>query len=668
MASVPVRVYSSQPPIEEILAIEGIVIVDATPAGSPDVIGNNTVCIVGEFQDMALAVQADPSTGAIRTSCRPDIVYSPADFANKFGGFDSTIGKFGAEMGNGWISVARKPWPAGQLVCAPINLCSAYGTRYWRQLPTNRSATDVNPIIPLSVGVISAGREFRNASNRVKIGTTVTFTADSYYSSGTDGVITPVGLPVATQNFVSASGDFTGATNPARLVTKGDLIVVGSLNGTAGILTSAQTARVRSVTNATTLVLERLDGSNFTTSNWDTAASAPWRIHPARTGDSGGNYILSEVAGYIVPARPLDATIAMATALSPALAPATPSGVVWEPLSGLAGITHPSQPLTYTAAIQAPNAANSSSLDGLYQTAFDALLGEGFPRSQVYAVAASRKSQTIRQILRVHCITSTTNGHPRIGYISPSVNVASLSTVLGDADPGVGANRNEKVLYRYPTLAVFIQECIGVALTGSDGLTYTDGYVDTPADEWALCLRALLAPERDPGQAEAPVPLAFGNIFGYGRGMPAFGNGEYKVAKARGVGLFRIDTPPPQIQSSVTTSLTAGEKDENRRVFADFVEINLGELLKPYIKLPLTDDLKETINGQIEAFFDLLLGPVPQQRIKAYQVDPFSLNTPQTEEQGIYLVKVACRMLAILKDIVLSVSVGPNVEIQLLNN
>lgn len=124
MADSFVRVYSSMPGIEEILKIEGIVIVDLVPTGGTNVIGNNTVCVVGEFADMGRAVAVDASTGAVTTSCQPDLAYSAADFANKFGNFDSTIGKFGAEMGNGWVAVARKVWAQGRSSARP-STCAA---------------------------------------------------------------------------------------------------------------------------------------------------------------------------------------------------------------------------------------------------------------------------------------------------------------------------------------------------------------------------------------------------------------------------------------------------------------------------------------------------------------------------------------------------------------
>ena len=663
MADSFVRVYGSMPGIEEILKIEGIVIVDLVPTGGTNVIGNNTVCVVGEFADMGRAVAVDATTGAVTTSCQPDLAYSAADFANKFGNFDSTIGKFGAEMGNGWVAVARKVWAQGALVCAPINLCSAYGTRYWRQLPTCRSATDVTPIVPLSAGIVPAAYEFRSGTSRVHLGTQVVFSSATYYNSGTDGVVVPAGLPAATQIFTSATGDFLGATDPTKAVTKGDAVVVGSLAGTGAVLTDAATLRVVSITNGTTLVLERLDGSNFTTGNWIAGTALPYRIHPALAADTGGNRTLSEAQGYTIPARPITATIAMATTLTPYPVPIAPTATLWVPLAGLQGSTHVSQPLTYTASVQAINAANSSALDALYDIALTSLLGNDFPQAQVYAVGCARKSTQIRASLRGHCLTSTANGHPRICYDSPSVNQASFSTIVGDADPGVGANRDERVMYRWYAVQTFIASLVGVPLVGSDGQTYTDGYVDTPFDEWCLAVRSLIAPELDPGQSTDPIPLSFANIIRPARGMPKLGIGEYITAKARGVGLVKIDRGTPQIQSSVTSSLLLNTKDENRRCFADFIIINITQLLTQFVKQPLTEKLKLTETAQVEAFLDALKGPVPSERIVDYSVDRFALNTPQLEEQGIFALQVSVEMVPIQKDIVIAAMVGPTVEV-----
>ena len=100
-----------------------------------------------------------------------------------------------------------------------------------------------------------------------------------------------------------------------------------------------------------------------------------------------------------------------------------------------------------------------------------------------------------------------------------------------------------------------------------------------------------------------------------------------------------------------------------RRCFADFIIINITQLLTQFVKQPLTEKLKLTETAQVEAFLDALKGPVPSERIVDYSVDRFALNTPQLEEQGIFALQVSVKMVPIQKDIVIAAMVGPTVEV-----
>jgi YD repeat-containing protein len=271
------------------------------------------------------------------------------DLIDKVGGWDETLGKFGAECGNGFAALRNKTFV--RLVVVPVDVVtpgsgSCYGTRYWRELPTNISATNANPIVPVAAAAIEAGREFRSGANRVRVAMRVVFSNAPAYLSALDGAVTNAAA-AATQTFDAASGDFV-----VNGVMVGDLLVVGSLNAPSGAnLTNAGTYRITAITDADTLVVEKLDGTNFA---WTTGTALAWRIHPAAAGDSAGSVgtasvALSGVAGYVVPARPLTATVAAATLLTPAVAPAANSGSAWDTLAGLTGRTHPSGALTYDA-------------------------------------------------------------------------------------------------------------------------------------------------------------------------------------------------------------------------------------------------------------------------------------------------------------------------------
>jgi hypothetical protein len=285
-----VRRFPYMPPDETIRAIEGVVIVDNAPPGTIEGVGTGCVCAVGEFTDCSYAIQAD-ALGVITSSPRPVEVFGGQDLIDKVGGWDETLGKFGAECGNGFAALRNKTFV--RLVVVPVDVVtpgsgSCYGTRYWRELPTNISATNANPIVPVAAAAIEAGREFRSGANRVRVAMRVVFSNAPAYLSALDGAVTNAAA-AATQTFDAASGDFV-----VNGVKVGDLLVVGSLNAPSGAnLTNAGTYRITAITDADTLVVEKLDGTNFA---WTTGTALAWRIHPAAAGDSAGSVGTASVA------------------------------------------------------------------------------------------------------------------------------------------------------------------------------------------------------------------------------------------------------------------------------------------------------------------------------------------------------------------------------------
>jgi hypothetical protein len=139
------------------------------------------------------------------------------------------------------------------------------------------------------------------------------------------------------------------------------------------------------VVSATTMTLERQDGSNFTQTNWVAETAVVYRVHHGSDADSGGAFTVSQAGGYVVPARPLtngsgssstNGLIPAAALCTPKLVPPAQTNTTWDPLSGLTARTDPTTGLVYTAAVQQPNAPDSSALDALYQTAVNALLDD----------------------------------------------------------------------------------------------------------------------------------------------------------------------------------------------------------------------------------------------------------------------------------------------------
>jgi hypothetical protein len=658
-----IRRFGFFPGVETITLIEGVVIVDTPPPGNVSGVSTGTVALVGEFPDMTFACAVD-SAGAVTTRCVPVEIFSGQDLLDKVGGWDATLGNFGVNRGNGFAAIRNKKF--SRLVLAPVNLaCSAAG-RAWRDLPTNLSATQAVPTVPLQGGRVDAGREFRSGVNRVRLASKAVFTALGHFKNGIDGAVTSAGA-AATQTFNSATGGFLTAQNGGP-VKKGAILVVGTIGGAGALGGNAFTLRVTAdAVSATALVVQRLDGASF---DWTTGTALPYRVHyqtDADTGGTGGiNTALADTAGYTLPARTLDATIAAATTCAPTVVPAAATATSWDSLSGLALRSHVSSGFVYVATTQAPNAVNDAAIDALYVTAIDALAQDVAPSRDVNIIYHARTSQAIRSKLRSHVLDVSGVGLGRIAVLSPGFGVTTSTAATADADPGVGATRNERVIYAWPGARTYIPEAVGTAVGTADGLTTTDGILDTAGNGWMAAVLSNLPPERNPGQAGEPVATLLSPILGLQRGLGNLVVGDYVNLRANGVAALRIDRQAgPIFQSGVTTSLTSGQKNIARRRMADFIQDSVSNRLVQFTKQPLTQSLKDSITGEVDAFLNQLKSPSnpPAQRIVDYEVDDVSGNTPALESQGIFVLIGRARTLASADFIVFQTEIGEGVVI-----
>ena len=684
-----IRRYGYFPGTEVITQIEGTVIVDLPPPGSVAGVGTGTVAMVGEFADCTYAVKYG-TTGDISSSPRPVEAFSSQDMINKTGGFDETLGDFGVSLGNGFAALRNKRF--SRLVLMPINLASAQGGRFYRDLPVSTAQTNPLPVVPVSGATIAAGREFRSGVGRVRIAQTINFTARDAIADGIGGSIANAGAPALVQPFTGAvSLDWTLINRPDGSLgaKKGDILVIGNNNAgalqplPAGGNLGAGTYRVASDPAAGNVIsLEKLDGSSF---DFVTVAlTVPWRLHFSTDADSApervigtstaGGYAALEAGGYIVPVRPItnasgaqvNGVYPVSTALTPAVVPSAITGSTADPLSGLDGSLHPSVATVFTVAVQGINPPSSSSIDTLYATAIDALVSEDDPARDVNIVVAARKSDAIRTKLKAHVLAASEVGLGRMAVISPDLGVQDLTTVVGTAAPGVGATRDERVIYSWPGALQSVPEANGFLIGTATGSFTSDGVLDDTFDHFYASVLSNLAPERNPGQAAQPVPTVLAPVIGTQRGVNNLGIAEYTALRRAGVSGLRIDrTVGPIIQSGITTSLTSGQKNVNRRRMADFIEDSLSRRLVQFTKLPLTNQLKDGAVGECDAFLNSLLSPnnAAAQRISDYSLDDKSGNTPQLEAQGIFVIIARVRTLATADFIVIQAEIGEGVTV-----
>ncbi len=659
-----IRRYGYAPGVETITQIEGVVIVDLPPPGAINGQSTGVAAIVGEFADMTYGTSVS-STGVVTTNPQPVEVFSGQDLVDKVGGFDATLGQFGDAGGNAIAALRNKKF--SRLICVPVNLaCSAAG-RAWRDLPTNAGATVATPVVPLQGGRVEAGRRFNSGSNRVHLAKRASFTALGHYKNGIDGAITLAGAAAATQTFNSAGGGFLTAYNGGP-IPKGHILVLGQIGGAGALGSNAGTYRVQvQAASNTALVVEKLDGATF---DWVTGTAQPYRLHPQTDADTGGTNgvaaALADTAGYTLPARTVTATIAAATSCTPVEVPTAGTSSSWDPLSGLTLRSHVTTGFVYVATTQAPNATNDATIDALYATAIDGLLLDQQPAREVNIAWGARTSSTIRTKWKAHELAASEVGVGRIVCIAPNLLTVSTSSAIADASPGVGATRDERVIYCWPGGRTFVQEAVSSTLNTADGLTTQDGILDDRGDGWMAAVLSNLPPERNPGQSGPPVDTVLAPITALQRGLSNLQMGDYTALRAAGVAGLRIDrVVGPVFQSGVTSSLVSGKKNINRRRMADFIQDSVAARLVQFAKQPLTQSLKDDITGEIDTFLNLLLSPanLPAQRIAGYVIDDVSGNTPALEAAGVYVVIGKVRTLATADFIVFQTEVGEGVTI-----
>lgn len=653
-----IRRYSFFPDTSVIQAIEGVVIVDLPPPGSIAGVDEGTVCVAGEFANMQYAVDISTS-GVVTTDPRPVQVFSATDLVDKTGPFDELLGNFGTAMGNGFVEIRNKSFQS--LIVIPVDILTPStgqkqqgAVRLWRDLPTNQSATVPQPIVPVQAASVEAGTDF-TATSHCRLASRALFSDALAYATGVDGNVTTSSSTF--QTFTSLGSDFN-----ALEVTKGDALVLGVIGASGFQGADAGTFRVRSVVDANNLTYEKHDGTAFAPSAASSALA--WRLHVGADADTGPVNVFAESAGYNVLARPLTATIAAATALTPTVAPPAGTATNWDPLSGLGGYTHPTVGLTYDAALHAANVANSATLDARYEAAIDALLDDDEPAREINMVLSARKSATIRNKLRSHVEVASDRDLTRRAQISPELSLQTLNGAIASTDPGVGANRSDRIDYVWPGLMTSIPEAVGFAIATADGKTTTDGLLDVTSDGWLSSVESNLPPELNPGQSNEPVPTVMAPVLGFARGTPKLDITSYQAMRAAGICGPRNDRIAGFIfQSGVTTSLADGEKNINRRRMADFIQDSIARSLNQLAKQPLTKNLKDTATAEVSAFLNGLLSPnnPAAQRINGYTVDDVSGNTPATEKANIFVLIIAVALTPTADDIVLQTNIGNGV-------
>lgn len=431
----------------------------------------------------------------------------------------------------------------------------------------------------------------------------------------------------------------------------------GNIRASNPTTTAGSTIEVHPNTTAAAFGFEVGDSSSNST-GVDGTIAAGFRVRNS-TGDEWVTMQSVDIEAdnqgpYVVKVRPADDDGTLGSAV-----PGSVTTVPAQPTIGSFGVVN-------TFALSA--ALSEAALDAKYIEAIDATLNSNAISREGNIIAAARQSNAVRVRLRSNAIQASAEGLlGRMAVIRPPLNTARSVALSTTSQPGVGAYRDQRVVYAYPGAATFVPQIAVRGVGGGDGFS-ADGVIDTGFDSWVMSVMSQLNPEENPGQETGFLT----EIIGPERGNDDVQDlriNDYKAFRAQGIAALRMDDGVAVIQSGVTSVNPAtfpNLRNIARRRMADFIQDTLARSLKKFSKKLNTRDRRATMVGELRAFLESLLSRnnLASQRIAGFTLDAKSGNTPEQLAQGIFRVILKVRTLSSLDVIVLDTTVGEAVEVE----
>lgn len=311
-------------------------------------------------------------------------------------------------------------------------------------------------------------------------------------------------------------------------------------------------------------------------------------------------------------------------------------------------------------------ALSESAIDAAYVATLDSTLNANNIAKEANIIFSARQSNAIRTALRTNVLSASSEGLAgRIAVIRPPLGSTTRSLALSTTQqPGVGAYRDERVIYAFPGVSTFVPQIARRGTSGGAGFT-ASGLIDLGFDSWVASTMSQLAPEENPGQATGFMAgiqtVEVGNP-----DVQDMRQNDYKSFRAAGIAALRIDDGVPIIQSGVTSvnpQVSPNRRNIARRRMADFIQDSISPRLKSFNKKVNTRSRRGLILGEIDSFMNGLLSPKnpSSQRIAEYAIDGLSGNTPESLAAGIFRIILKARTLSSLDFIVLDTEIGENV-------
>ncbi len=306
-------------------------------------------------------------------------------------------------------------------------------------------------------------------------------------------------------------------------------------------------------------------------------------------------------------------------------------------------------------------------IDAAYVTAINTTKNINSVAKIANVTFSARQSNTIRRALRTNALDASAAGClGRVTCIRPPLNTSKADAQSNTAEPGVGAYRDQRVIYNYIGANTFVPQIASRGLGGGTGFT-ADGNVDVGSDGWMASICSQLPPEENPGQETAFT----GSINGIEKGsnVQNLDMNDYIAFKAAGISALRVDDGVAVFQSgctSVDPLVFPNLVNISRRRMADFIQDTLAQRAKAFGKKLSTNARRAAMASEVRAFAEGLLSrkQPANQRIAGFTIDIKSGNTLETVGMGLYRIIFKVRTLASLDSIVIASTVGEQVVVQ----
>lgn len=310
-------------------------------------------------------------------------------------------------------------------------------------------------------------------------------------------------------------------------------------------------------------------------------------------------------------------------------------------------------------------ALTETQIDAAYVTAIDKTIDSNSVASECNIVWSARQSNAIRKRLRTNVIEASETLFGRVACVRPPMNTAKLVARSNNVEPGVGATRDQRVIYTYPNVRTFVPPIALRGIAGGEGF-FADGNVDVGADGFMASILSQLNPEENPGQLTSFTSAVID--IESGANVKGFQMGDYKAFKKAGIAAPRMVSGTMVFQSGVTSvdpTTYPQLKNISRRRMADFIEDSVAARVVGYSKKLSTNLRRKAVLGEIRDFAELILGKNQPgtQRIAGFTLTD-KVNTSQGLGKGLYRILFVVKNLSSLDAITIATTVGENVEVE----